>query len=160
MSQVANESYDLVRGTLAILQSQGSDDLLQLFKRYASQIVERSAVKIEFNNQGKAEFVTIQQTRQLFYIFREALSNIEKHSHATQAWVDMTWGASVVELSIRDNGKGFDPTQDGIGHYGLKFMRERTEMMKGSYQLITKPGAGTQIVIGVPLHGNGSENQL
>jgi PAS domain S-box-containing protein len=158
MSQVANESYDLVRGTLAILQSQGPDDLLQLFKRYAGQVVERSAVKIEFTDQGKAEFVTIHQMRQLFYIFREALINIEKHSSASHAWVDMTWGANMVELSIRDNGKGFDPSQDAVGHYGLKFMRERTEMMKGSYQLKTEPGVGTQIIIGVPLQRKASEN--
>ena len=158
MSQVANESYDLVRGTLAILQSQGPDDLLQLFKRYAGQIVERSAFDIEFTDQGKAEYVTIHQMRQLFYIFRESLSNIEKHSEASHAWVGMKWSASMVELSIRDDGKGFELSQDIVGHYGLKFMRERTEMMKGSFQLKSAPGAGTQVLIRVPLQKNGSEN--
>jgi PAS domain S-box-containing protein len=158
MSQVANESYDLVRGTLAILQSQGPDDLLQLFKRYAGQIVERSGLKIEFASHGKAEFVTIQQMRQLFYIFREALSNIEKHSNAGHAWVNMRWSVNMVELSIRDDGSGFIPSQVPAGHYGLKFMQERTELLQGSYQLKTQPGAGTEIIIGVPLQRVGSEN--
>jgi signal transduction histidine kinase len=160
MSQVANESYDLVRGTLAILQSQGSDDLLQLFKRYASQIVERSALDVEFTSHGTVGVLSVHQMRQLFYIFREALSNIEKYSGATHAVVEMNWKSGKVEMSISDNGRGFDlaHTTASVGHYGLKFMRERTEMMKGSFQVKTEVGAGTQLVISAPLQRNGSEN--
>lgn len=160
MSHVANESYDLVRGTLAILQSKGPDDLLQLFKRYANQVVERSALEIEFTDQGRAGSLSPHQMRQLFYIFREALSNIEKHSGASYAKVDMNWVANIMELSICDNGKGFDSSQTmaSSGHYGLKFMRERTEMMNGTFQLKTGLGTGTQIIVGVPIQGNGIEN--
>jgi two-component system nitrate/nitrite sensor histidine kinase NarX len=160
MSQVANESYDLVRGTLAILQSQGPDDLLQLFKRYADQIVERSALVIEFTSHGKVEFITTRQMRQLFYIFREALTNIEKHSCASHAQVDMSWGNSAVKLSIHDNGKGFEPSPDVVpnGHYGLMFMRQRAEMMNGTFQVKSEPGTGTQIMIEVPIQRIGLEN--
>jgi len=160
MSQVANESYDLVRGTLAILQSQGPDDLLQLFKRYASQIVERSALEIEFTDQGEVGSISTHQMRQLFYIFREALSNIEKYSEAGHAKVHMSWGANSVQLTIDDNGKGFNASQIPTyeGHYGLRFMRERAELMKGSFQVKTEPGAGTQIIVDVPVKRNGIEN--
>jgi PAS domain S-box-containing protein len=161
MSQVANESYDLVRGTLAILQSQDPDDLLQLFKRYAGQVVERSALEVEFTGNGKAGYITTHQMRQLFYIFREALSNIEKHSGASHARVDMSWSANSVKLSIIDNGKGFEPSLVAVPnghHYGLMFMRQRAEMMNGSFQLSTEPGVGTQIIIDVQLERNGLEN--
>ena len=160
MSHVANESYDLVRGTLAILQSQGPDDLLQLFKRYADQVVERSALQVEFTGEGKPEFISTRQMRQLFYIFREALSNIEKHSGASHARVDVSWEANMVKLSIDDNGKGFDPSTAAIptGHYGLMFMQQRVEMMNGSFQLRTEPGTGTQIIIDMPIQKNGLEN--
>jgi PAS domain S-box-containing protein len=152
MSQVANESYDLVRGTLAILQTQNPSDLFQLFKRYAVQVVERSELKVEFNDEGEPGELSTHQMRQLFYIFREALSNIEKHSGANQVRVNLCWDAGVSILSIIDNGRGFDPAGTATdGHYGLKFMRERTEMMNGSFQLISQPGAGTRIVICVPV---------
>jgi len=153
MSQVATESYDLVRGTLAILQSKGSGDLLHLFKRYASQVVERSELHIEFNHEGETGMLSTHQMRQVFYIFREALSNIEKHSGASEAEVSMRWEPDALALSITDNGKGFDLSQvsDHDSHYGLKFMRERTAMMSGSFQLNSKPGAGTQVVISVPI---------
>jgi PAS domain S-box-containing protein len=160
MSLVANESYDLVRGTLAVLQSQSPDDLLNLFKRYADQVVERSALQIEFNSHGRVIFLTTHQMRQLFYIFREALSNIEKYSKASEACVDMVWGTDTVELSIKDNGTGFTPSPDFItnGHYGLKFMRERTEMINGFFQVITEPGEGTQIFVRIPVGKNIFEN--
>jgi signal transduction histidine kinase len=153
MSRVANESYDLVRGTLAVLQSQGSGDLLALFKRYAGQVVERSVIDIQFQDRGRMGLMSVYQIRQLFYIFREALSNIEKHSEARHARVEMEWAERSLTLSIADDGKGFDAsvatTQQG--HYGLKFIRERTEMLNGTWQLQTAPQSGTRITICVPL---------
>jgi PAS domain S-box-containing protein len=152
MSQVANESYDLVRGTLAILQLQHPDDLLQLFKRYADQVVERSRLNIAFRDGGKTGELSTYQMRQLFYIFREALSNIEKHSGADQAHVEICWENSMLKLSITDNGRGFDPVRClANGHYGLKFMRERTEMMNGSFLLTSAPCNGTSIAVSIPV---------
>jgi PAS domain S-box-containing protein len=152
MSQVANESYDLVRGTLAILQLKNPGDLFQLFKRYADQVVERSRLKVEFEHDGGTGELSTYQMRQLFYIFREALSNIEKYSGADQARVEISWEDGMLKLSIADNGKGFDRDRSlANGHYGLKFMRERTEMMNGSFQLTSEPGAGTRIAVAVPV---------
>ena len=152
MSQVANESYDLVRGTLAILQLKHPDDLFQLFKRYADQVVERSRLNVDFRNEGQVGELSTYQMRQLFYIFREALSNIEKHSRADQAHVEICWEDGVLRLAITDNGQGFDPSHSMAGgHYGLKFMRERAEMMNGSFQLASEPGGGTRIAVSVPV---------
>jgi PAS domain S-box-containing protein len=151
MSQVANESYDLVRGTLAILQLKDPDDLFQLFKRYADQVVERSGLRVKFSDDGNMGELSTYQMRQLFYIFREALSNIERHSGADQAYVEIGWEDNQLKLSIADNGQGFDPARSlAGGHYGLKFMRERSEMMNGSFHLISEPGAGTRISVSVP----------
>jgi PAS domain S-box-containing protein len=152
MSQVANESYDLVRGTLAILQLKNPGDLFQLFKRYAGQVVERSGLAIEFSDDGRVGELSTYQMRQLFYVFREALSNIEKHSGANQAHVEICLEDGALKLCITDNGRGFDPDRSlANGHYGLKFMRERTEMMNGSFQLTSGPGAGTRIAVSVPV---------
>jgi PAS domain S-box-containing protein len=153
MAKVANESYDLVRGTLAVLQSQNAVDLLNLFKRYAGQVAERAGFVIEFSNRGEAQPLSSLQLRQLFYIFREALSNIEKHAHAAQVQVEMLWEAHSLTLSVADNGKSFDPirTQPYGTHYGLRFMRERTEMLTGSLTINASPGEGTRIVVQIPL---------
>lgn len=151
MSKVANESYDLVRGTLAVLQSKNSDDLFQLFIRYAKQVEERSTFKIDFASTGKAQILSVNQMRHLFYVFREALNNIEKHANASQVFMKMLWDEDCLTFLILDNGCGMDTTrmQDN-GHYGLKFMRERVEQLKGSISIESVIGAGTNITAKVP----------
>jgi PAS domain S-box-containing protein len=151
MARVADESYDLLRGTLAVLQSENSTDLFRLFTRYAEQIEERSAFKIDFCSQGEPKFVSAKRMRQLFYIFREILNNIEKHAHATHVSMELAWDHDCIGLAVTDNGSGFDP--DAIaypGHYGLRFMRERVELLNGSLTVRSETGSGTTILLQVP----------
>lgn len=151
LSEVANESYDLIRGTLAVLQSESSADLFRLFIRYAEQIQERSSFKIDFSSQGDPRLMSARRMRQLFYIFREALNNIEKHSNASQVSIEMTWDEDCLTFVIFDNGKGFDVNATQFGsHYGLKFMRERAELLNGSLIVHSGMGAGTEILIQMP----------
>jgi len=152
MALVASESYDLVRGTLAVLQTQTSEDLFYLFKRYAMQVADRAEFEISFTNQGTAQPLSTLQLRQLFYIFREILSNIEKHAQANHVQVELNWTESTLILSVNDDGKGFDPSvvHPTGPHYGLKFMRERVEMLKGMVSINTEIDKGSQILVHVP----------
>ena len=151
MARAANESYDLIRGTLALLQSENSMDLFRLFTRYAEQIEERSSFKMVFSSHGDARFISAKRMRQLFYIFREILNNIEKHANATEVGMELTWNDDSLELSVADNGCGFDPhrVQYG-GHYGLKFMRERADLLNSSLTIQSTLASGTHIKLRVP----------
>ncbi len=152
MNEVANESYDLIRGTLAVLQSEDSTDLSHLFARYAIQIEERSNFKVEFSSKGETRLLSAKRMRQLFYIYREILSNIEKHANASKASIEIRWSDDHLFLVVFDDGCGFDTinnVQHG-GRYGLKFMRERVELLEGTLVVNSAPGAGTNIVIHVP----------
>ncbi len=151
MARAANESYDLMRGTLAVLQSENSTDLFRLFTRYAEQIKERSSFEIDFSSQGEPRFMSAKRMRQLFYIFREILNNIEKHASASQVSMAMTWAQEVLNLVIFDNGIGFDMDKVQYGsHYGLKFMRDRAELLNGSMIIRSEVGSGTKIILEVP----------
>jgi signal transduction histidine kinase len=152
MAKVANESYDLVRGTLAVLQTESSSDLLYLFSRYSEQVAERSAFKIDFSTQGLPLPLSSERLRHVFYIFREALSNIEKHANASQVHVSLSWGKDDLLLIIRDDGKGYDTsrTQRVDIHYGIKFMRERTALLKGRFNIHSAVVGGTQISVDIP----------
>ncbi len=157
---VANESYELIRAMLAILQSADLNDPLSLFARYSDQIAERSRIKIDITSQGDPKQLSPQQIRQLFYIFREALSNIEKYASAERASGVFLWDNNSLIFTISDNGRGFDPnivqTQN---HYGLKFMRQRAELLKGSFSIESVPDQGTKIMVVVP-YGDGSIDQF
>jgi PAS domain S-box-containing protein len=97
----------------------------------------------------------------LYRIFQEALTNIEKHAKATRVQCQLSCDNGEVKLTIRDNGKGFNPatarptSQSG---WGLENMRERASFAGGSLALKSLPGRGTQICVGIPLNqNNGSE---
>ncbi|HEU0295094.1 MAG TPA: PAS domain S-box protein [Anaerolineales bacterium] len=151
MARAANESYDLMRGTLAILQSTDSADLYRLFTRYTEQIEERSGFKVDFCSLGESKPISAPRMRQLFYIFREILNNIEKHATASQVTIEMIWAADHLKLIVSDNGQGFDVNQVQFGsHYGLKFLRERVELLNGSLTLRSEPGSGTNVAVLIP----------
>ena len=153
MSEVADESYDLIRGTLAVLQSEDSADLSHIFARYAMQIEARSSFKVEFSSDGEPRPLSAKRMRQLFYIYREILNNIEKHANAGKAVIELVWNEDHLSLSVVDDGRGFD-TIDSVqqgGRYGLKFMRERVELLEGTIDINSEPNVGTKISICVPL---------
>lgn len=152
MIKAANESYDLIRGMLAVLQSgDDSTDLFRLFSRYAEQIEERSTFKAIFSVQGDTRSFSAKRMRQLFYIFREALSNIEKHAAATLVTTKIIWNDDHLVFTVSDDGKGFDISNvQYSSHFGLKFMRDRVEMLNGYMEIHSKIGTGTNIIIQVP----------
>lgn len=151
MARAANESYDLMRGTLAILQSVDSTDLFRLFTRYAEQIEERAAFKAHLVSRGDPKPLSAPRMRQLFYIFREILNNIERHANASQVCVEMFWNTDHLSLTVSDNGIGFDTAQVQFGgHYGLRFMRERVKLLNGSLGVHSGIGSGTKIEVRIP----------
>ncbi len=150
MNEVANESYDMIRGTLIVLQSEDAHDLSLLFARYAAQIEARSMFKVDFASHGKPKPVSSDQMRQLFYVFREILSNIEKHANASQVALDLTWDEDRMTLVIFDNGRGFDSTDPHSGHYGLQFIKDRMDSINGSVSIYSTIDSGSEIIIQVP----------
>lgn len=92
----------------------------------------------------------------LYRIIQEALGNIEKHSQATQVSLKLARQASKLCAAIADNGCGFDPIaprprRSTLGGMGLVDMRERAALLGGLCQLRSSPGAGTEIVVEMPL---------
>ena len=88
---------------------------------------------------------------QLLRIMQEAISNVRKHSQAKSARVILEEpDKGLIELSIRDNGIGFDATATGgkgQPHFGLATMRERAESIGASFDVKSAPGSGTVISV-------------
>jgi PAS domain S-box-containing protein len=88
----------------------------------------------------------------LFRIIQESLNNIGQHASASSALVRLTVDeAGGVAVSVRDNGRGFDPSQlgpaDRPGHFGLRQMRERILALGGTLDIHSAIGQGTEQVI-------------
>jgi len=103
----------------------------------------------ELNEELPAE-VTVQ----LLQIAQEALSNVARHSGATQAEISVTAGnaeADQVVLAIGDNGAGFDPEASrSEAHRGLPNMRSRVASIGGRLEVVSAPDTGTRIIVRVP----------
>lgn len=102
-----------------------------------------------------------------FYrIVQEAVTNVVKHSAATEAAVVIKKRTAAVSLSIRDNGRGFDPAKPSSGPhdlgYGLSGIAERVRMLGGTLAIDSRPGEGTSLTVEVPLrilkHDTGSNS--
>ena len=87
-------------------------------------------------------------------IAQEAVTNALKHATARTVWVDLYLDPQTLQLAIRDDGRGFDPSGVFVllgGHFGLLGMRERAERLGGNLEVSSEPGAGTEVRVSVPL---------
>ncbi|MEJ2513556.1 MAG: ATP-binding protein, partial [Anaerolineales bacterium] len=152
MLNVANESYNLLRGTMDMLQSGGVDDLGNLMTQYATQVEKRRQFKILLSNLGESRHLSTNEVRQLFFVYREALNNIEKYADASKVLVELDWADEYLIMTISDDGNGFNLEDEPIrNHYGLKFMQERIESINGVFSIQSFIGKGTSIKITLPL---------
>jgi len=95
----------------------------------------------------------------LYRIAQEALNNIVKHAQASQVDVSLRCAVPLsadkavpghrgrVELRIRDDGLGFDPSSVSQDHLGLGIMQERAESIRARFEVKSEPGGGTQISV-------------
>jgi nitrate/nitrite-specific signal transduction histidine kinase len=90
--------------------------------------------------------------QELFRIAQEALSNAMKHAGAKRIVVELTIGSEQVALCVTDDGRGFDPESLPTHRraFGLTGMRERAELLRGRFDILSRPGVGTKIEVCVP----------
>ena len=90
---------------------------------------------------------------ELLSIIQESLNNIAKHARAQNVHLAFLSKTDTAEISIADDGRGFDLTApiDAQEHFGLSDMRERCAQIGASLQIESAPGQGTRIVLCVPL---------
>jgi PAS domain S-box-containing protein len=91
-----------------------------------------------------------------YRIVQEALTNVARHSQASDALVQLFADEQTLTISIRDAGVGFDPANLS-GATGLGGMRERAELLGGTVEIDASPGAGVLITAELPLNNDRSQ---
>jgi len=96
----------------------------------------------------------------LFRVFQEALNNILKHARATRVSLKLSYVHPKVVAVISDDGRGFDPQDNGIEGLGLKCMKRRVTELGGSVVVRSRPGQGTTVRVEIPCEcGNTRDEQ-
>jgi len=129
----------------------------------AGTLVEKLREQLRFLNQGLGLEVILESEpedpklpqdleREAYYVLREGLTNVTKHSHASRAEIHLRRTGSSFEGILRDNGVGFNPNiNGGAAGLGLGVMRERIKKSGGELAIESSPGSGTTVFFRVPL---------
>ena len=83
----------------------------------------------------------------IYRMCQEALNNVAKHAAASLVEINLRHEEAAIELSIRDDGRGFDLEQTASGHYGLSMMHERAAGVGARISIASQPGHGTELTI-------------
>lgn len=126
--------------------------LVAASKSFCREMAERQKMSIEFQADGVPPEVPQDVSLALFRVLQESLQNVTKHSGAQHVDVQLRGISGEVQLTVRDDGKGFDVNatihSQGLG---LISMRERVNLIKGMIAIESKPIGGTQITVRVPI---------
>jgi signal transduction histidine kinase len=85
----------------------------------------------------------------VYRLVQESLTNAAKHAAAERAWVEVRESEGTIVISIRDDGRGFDPDR-AEGGFGLVGMRERIALVDGRLKVESAPGRGTSVRAELP----------
>lgn len=91
----------------------------------------------------------------IFRVVQEALTNVGKHAHASRVQVTLESADAMLHIRVEDNGVGFNPDQALQGAttgWGLLGMRERTQLVGGSVDIVAQAGRGTTVNVHVPVN--------
>jgi signal transduction histidine kinase len=108
------------------------------------------SVALENGGDGATGRLSGELETAIYRIVQEALTNAVKHGHATRAVVEVDESPAAVELSVRDNGTGFDPNARSEG-FGLLGMRERVALLEGELRIESSMPGGTTVFARLPV---------
>jgi signal transduction histidine kinase len=155
--QFVRESLEEARNSIWNMRSQvlENGDLAAALKDILRQMVDGAEVETRFEVAGKAHRLAPVVESNLLRVGQEAITNAAKHAQARHINVKLEFGEKQFQLTVSDDGRGFDPAQTalGAGGFGLVGMRERIAALHGELSLRSAPGQGAEIKLMVPVSG-------
>ncbi len=124
--------------------------LFETLRKLVAEFEEFNQTKLELLISGQEQRLPQEVEIGLYYIVQEALYNVRKHAEARKVSIGLDVGPRVICLTIRDDGKGFDPakTPEGVG---LRHMRERALSLGGNFSVHAAPNEGTELRACLPI---------
>ena len=130
--------------------------LFKGIKEFADAFKKSSGVEVDFKKKGSDSGLEYYFVCTIFRIIKEALSNVRKHAQAKNVRINMTISNNNLEISIIDDGKGFEvdkiASKSVLGGFGIESINERVELLRGDVKIDSSIGEGTKIYICIPLN--------
>ncbi|KPU27820.1 histidine kinase [Caloranaerobacter sp. TR13] len=161
LKHIVRESLKDIRKIIYDLRPMSIDDLgfIPTIKRYAYNFSEETGINAEVLVIGQFKSMESIVEITLFRIIQEALNNIKKHSKAKNVQIKIETTLKSINIVVKDDGIGFDvekklnDTDMFEGGFGILGMKERVDLLKGEFQIISSIGRGTNIIFRIPIDG-------
>ncbi|MGN0505216.1 MAG: sensor histidine kinase [Lachnospiraceae bacterium] len=125
---------------------------------YCTRIKKNEDLNISLKVEGEEKKLSSIVRVTLYRIMQEACNNIIKHAAAHRVFVSITYDEEKIKLEVEDDGVGFDiekieenTEEDELHGFGLSIMRERANLLNGTFSITSQPGKGTKITVIVPV---------
>jgi PAS domain S-box-containing protein len=120
--------------------------LVDLLRQLAEAAAGSSGFPVSYSVDGQCT-VPLEVQVALYRVAQEALNNVVKHSGASQAEIRLLCKGESADLTISDNGAGFDPHRVSPKHLGLRIMQERAEAVGAALKVTSSEGHGTKVMV-------------
>jgi two-component system sensor histidine kinase DegS len=145
-------TFQKVRNFIFELRPMMLDDLglAPTIRKYADAFREQTNLDVVVTVTGTERRLEPYIEVMIFRAIQELIGNASRHSQATTAKVLLDMGEQVVRVTVDDNGKGVDSEILDQGSLGLKLIKERAEMLGGTFEIDSAVGKGTRVIFSVP----------
>jgi signal transduction histidine kinase len=151
---IAQQTLEKIRVQSRLLHPVILDDfgLEKALEWFVEQFGRQHGIDARFESRGPIGVVPPEVTIHIYRIVQEALTNVSRHSGAKDAHVRLAQRDGRLELEIEDHGRGLPQGSDKVDRgIGLVSMRERAELMRGTFALRPAPGGGLIVSVRVPI---------
>lgn len=152
-----------IRKIIYDLRPMALDDLglVPALRRYIDDLKVQMGITVDFSVQGLDRRLPSPIEVGGFRIVQEGLSNVIKHAGVAKVAVRLEFAEAALLVSVVDDGRGFDVDEAlkaGGEHFGLLSMRERVELLSGTWQVESVAGQGTRVAVRLPILERGDED--
>lgn len=154
LKELVRDSLKEVRRIIYDLRPMALDDLglIPTLKKYLSTIENyKGSPVITYRHLGEERRLPTNYEIALFRLIQETVQNALKHAKATEIQVKSELRKNSFIATVKDNGTGFDVRSIREGAFGIVGMRERVSLLNGEISIHSKRGAGTLVIIQIPM---------
>lgn len=158
LDQVGGKARELVTGLDEIVWAMNPrhdslSSLVSYFSLYADRFLGLANIawRLDDPREQPDRAIDSRRRHQLFLAVKEALTNVVRHSGATEVRLGIRCEGERLKLSIADNGRGFSPNAPAVGMDGIANMRARIEKLGGQFEISSPAGGGTTVRFDVPV---------
>ncbi|HEV2327231.1 MAG TPA: two-component regulator propeller domain-containing protein [Verrucomicrobiae bacterium] len=155
--RIARQTSNAIRDIVWIINPAFDtvQDLVQRMKDFAGTMLRGAEYRLNCEGLNLSRRLTLGFRENVFLMYKEILTNVAKHAKASAVEIYLKELPRAWELTVRDDGVGFDPSVPATGN-GLQNLRRRAEKIAASVHVASVPGNGTTVTLSIPKAAEGS----